>query len=508
VSLTKAGGVNDRTIWICKPSDSSRGRGVFLIRDLNELAYDQQYIAQRYIDRPLTIGGYKFDLRLYVLVTSFHPMRAYLYKDGLVRFGTEKYDASNSSDLSNLFSHLTNSSINKYSPSLSSEKEVIGAGCKWDFHQLRAWFRAGGDAAVGGGRETDAGVDGAVGDALFEALWSRIRNVINLTLLVLTPIVPATDDVACFELFGFDILVDDAMNPILLEVNCSPALGADCPADLRVKIPLLSDLTDLLDIEDAVRRQMEAGGGKVSGFQDSDAQSAGGGSSSPTKPKGAPGSATGSRPSRRPLYQRMASNRARAADDAAGTGSRDPAADGQGERRGSHGSAGKGGSRRNDGKKGANASSSSGGGGVHRREVAAKARGGLDPAASSSSSPPSSVASPPELSGKAEKRGQFELIFPFSEDSKEAADVISIQAQMGDKQEPNKIQECFRTIVSQIRAGERVLRKGPAGTKTAGGGLEGAAVAPGPAASEDPASEVTASVAGTGTRAARALLHR
>ena len=58
---------------------------------------------------------------------------------------------------------------------------------------------------------------------------------------------------------------------------------------------------------------------------------------------------------------------------------------------------------------------------------------------------------------------------------------------MGDKQEPNKIQECFRTIIAQIRSDERVLRKGPAGAK------------------EDPALEVTDPAAGTGTRAARAL---
>lgn len=50
--------------WIIKPSGLSRGRGVYLLRDLEELAYDQMSIVQRYIPDPLTVGGYKADLRL------------------------------------------------------------------------------------------------------------------------------------------------------------------------------------------------------------------------------------------------------------------------------------------------------------------------------------------------------------------------------------------------------------------------------------------------------------
>ena len=97
-----------KAIWICKPSDSSRGRNIFLIRELTDLVYDQQYLVQKYIDRPLTIGGYKLDLRLYVLVVSFHPMQVYMFQNGLVRFGTEKYDANPNGDLTNMYSHLTN----------------------------------------------------------------------------------------------------------------------------------------------------------------------------------------------------------------------------------------------------------------------------------------------------------------------------------------------------------------------------------------------------------------
>ncbi len=214
-------------LWICKPDGSSRGRGIFLIKDLSDLHYDQQYIVQRYIDRPLCVGGYKMDLRVYVLVRSFKPLKAFIYRDGLARFGTEKYNEDPNGDIKNLYSHLTNASINKFSKTFWTDKDVIGAGCKWTFGQLREWFET-------TGRD-------------WELMWARLRNVISLTLLTAVKAVPRNP--WCFELFGFDIMLDEALKPWLIEVNCSPALGTTEKADYDVKEPLLKDMIHLLDIK-------------------------------------------------------------------------------------------------------------------------------------------------------------------------------------------------------------------------------------------------------------------
>ncbi|XP_077977176.1 uncharacterized protein LOC144432771 [Glandiceps talaboti] len=212
--------------WICKPADLSRGRGIFIFRDLKDLQYDSPAVIQQYINNPLLISGYKFDLRIYVIVLCFHPLSIYIYKEGLVRFSTEKFDLTT---LDNRFSHLTNTSINKLSPSYTTDKERVGPGCKWTLTNLRNYFH-------------QQNID----DSL---LWQRISNIVTLTTLPQAQSVPKSPN--CFELFGYDILIDDNMKPWLLEVNFSPALGLDTQIDVNVKKPMLNDIIDMLDFKDS-----------------------------------------------------------------------------------------------------------------------------------------------------------------------------------------------------------------------------------------------------------------
>ena len=73
----------------------------------------EAYVISLYINNPLLIGGRKFDLRLYVLVSTYRPLRYYMHKLGFCCFCTVKYTPS-TSELDNMFVHLTNVAIQKH----------------------------------------------------------------------------------------------------------------------------------------------------------------------------------------------------------------------------------------------------------------------------------------------------------------------------------------------------------------------------------------------------------
>nr|XP_033793536.1 probable tubulin polyglutamylase TTLL2 [Geotrypetes seraphini] len=211
--------------WICKPIDLSRGRGIFIFHDIKDLTYHSAVIVQKYITNPFLISGYKFDLRIYVCVACFCPLTVYVYQEGLVRFATEKFDLDS---LDNIFAHLTNTSINKFGVSYNKGKERVGCGCKWTLSQFRSYLYS--------------------LDIDIVLLWQRIHNIVIMTLLAIASQVPPTPN--CFELFGFDILIDDTLKPWLLEVNYGPALSLDCSNDVVVKKNLIHDIVELLNYKE------------------------------------------------------------------------------------------------------------------------------------------------------------------------------------------------------------------------------------------------------------------
>lgn len=224
-----------KNIWIVKPANSSRGRGIYLVDDISEVNVDDVSVISKYITNPLLINGHKFDLRVYVLVTSFDPLRVYVYKEGLARFASEPY--STKFIKNNKYMHLTNYSINKKNDNYIQNEQADNDdyGFKWS---LAAFCR----------HLEQIGID-------MNLLWSRIYDVCIKTLLCGEPAVISalkkncTHRTNCFELFGFDILVDSDLKPWLIEVNLSPSLATESPLDVNIKSNLLSDTFNLVGVK-------------------------------------------------------------------------------------------------------------------------------------------------------------------------------------------------------------------------------------------------------------------
>lgn len=166
-----ASGKTTRT-FIVKPDSGCQGRGIFLAQDLERVDAMESQVAQLYVQKPLLIEGFKFDLRLYVLVTSVIPLRIYAFKDGLTRFCTEEYTRPSCDNLGKRCMHLTNYAVNKGSENFvaNDHADRDDLGSKRSLRWLLGWI-----ASERGGQEKA------------DALWRRMGGAIVKTLVSVMP---------------------------------------------------------------------------------------------------------------------------------------------------------------------------------------------------------------------------------------------------------------------------------------------------------------------------------
>lgn len=182
---------NSNKIFIIKPDSGCQGRGIFLTKSLSNIPRTENVVAQVYIKRPMVIDDFKFDLRIYVYVSSVRPLRMYLFHDGLVRMCTEKYVKPTKQNLDNTCMHLTNYAVNKNASGFnqptaaSSDNDFSG---QEDAHKRSLlWFMN--------------FVRQKYGDAKADWLWRRIGILCVRTLMSIMPVL-SRDYQQYFKSFG------------------------------------------------------------------------------------------------------------------------------------------------------------------------------------------------------------------------------------------------------------------------------------------------------------------
>mmetsp|Transcript_74470 Transcript_74470/g.131617 ORF Transcript_74470/g.131617 Transcript_74470/m.131617 type:complete len:672 (-) Transcript_74470:497-2512(-) len=228
-----------KTFYIVKPNSGCMGKGIFMTGAPTQKMFENA-VVQEYLSNPMLIEGRKFDLRCYVLLLSVTPLRILFFRDGLVRICAEDYTPPTDENITIACKHITNYAVNKKSDKFvfNQNAEEGDTGSKRDFRFLNRWFQQQGyDPAHiwDGVHSTVIKTFIAVSRTLAQSYRSAIMNGDDLGM-------------ACFELLGFDIMLDASGKSWLIEVNHSPSLVVDTPLDRRIKLGLLQETLTLCNI--------------------------------------------------------------------------------------------------------------------------------------------------------------------------------------------------------------------------------------------------------------------
>jgi len=229
-------------LWLLKPANLNRGRGVHVFNNLDDLRklvlgyctqeYDIQkanqkklsFVIQKYIESPLLVHERKFDIRMWVLVT--HELDCYLFKEGYLRTSSTKFvlDPQNVDDK---FVHLTNNAIQQYAGNYCQFED----GNQMSFAKFQEYL--------------DSHSKGIKFD---KDILPQIKNIVKKSILAVRRKLNSENRKYCFEIFGYDFIIDTDFNVWLIEINTNPCLEESSNL-LKMIIPRMLDNAFKLTID-------------------------------------------------------------------------------------------------------------------------------------------------------------------------------------------------------------------------------------------------------------------
>ncbi|XP_052274880.1 tubulin--tyrosine ligase-like isoform X2 [Dreissena polymorpha] len=190
--------------WIAKITSGAKGDGIKISDNVEELlqyvdSHDRAFVIQRYIRHPLLLGGTrKFDIRCWVLLDAWYNV--YLFREGVLRTCSESYDPN---DLSKVTSHLTNHCLQKEQSANFGQYEV---GNEMFFDEFNRYLMD------------------RHGTSIESCVLPQIKDIMKKCFHIVKEKINTHGlGYVCFQLFGFDFLLDENMKMWLVEINGAPA---------------------------------------------------------------------------------------------------------------------------------------------------------------------------------------------------------------------------------------------------------------------------------------------
>ena len=234
---------NGKNYWIVKAPNLNRGRGMQIFNSVqgvmkfikslsigeckvysnNDKYHSSIVIIQKYIEKPLLYKKRKFDIRLWVLLT--HKMDVFVFKEGHLKACSEEYNENNIQDH---FIHFTNYSLQKHCKNFSKYEK----GNEINFETFQKFL----------GNEVN----------INEEIFPKFKEIIELTMRSVKYKINENNKKYCFEIFGYDFMMDEEHNVFLIEVNTNPGLEESSEL-IKELIPRMVEDALILTLDDVFK---------------------------------------------------------------------------------------------------------------------------------------------------------------------------------------------------------------------------------------------------------------
>ncbi len=181
--------------WILKPALLNNGQNIQIFTRLSDIEdhYSHtnrlggEHVLQQYLAHPHLLAGYKYSIRMFVIVTNYNGV--YIYPEGYLNVAKHRYVANQFHDLR---PHLTNEHL------LDTETNVVQVPTK----------------PIAG----------------FARIYQQIKTIVSKIMAGLKISYPSAEvstPERTLGIFGFDFMVDEQLQVWLLEVNHGPCFPCD-----------------------------------------------------------------------------------------------------------------------------------------------------------------------------------------------------------------------------------------------------------------------------------------
>eukprot|EP01138_Halocafeteria_seosinensis_P007792 gb/GECG01007961.1/.p1 GENE.gb/GECG01007961.1/~~gb/GECG01007961.1/.p1 ORF type:complete len:515 (+),score=36.34 gb/GECG01007961.1/:1-1545(+) len=210
-SFRKAVKKNPRTFYMQKAYDSTGGKNIELVQG-PDIKLTERCVAQEYLESPHLVHGKKYDVRVFVLVTSVDPLVVFVHDGSYIRMAPGTYkpphlDCSLGSHITNTHFHFTEDSYSF--PSSNEETCTTSVMTIQHLMEYIEWER---------------------GDGNGSKVWRLIKRSVTAAIVSGSSKLASPSCNGCFQLFGVDVMLDEHLeHAYVIEVNTVPSIDRDIP---------------------------------------------------------------------------------------------------------------------------------------------------------------------------------------------------------------------------------------------------------------------------------------